>query len=151
VVWIGDKSQLGACALGQYACRRGHSVNYLRTPRLAEELRVLHGTGSFGKCLLQLAKTDVLTLDDWVLASLDAATRADLFEVIDDRTGSWGTIITSQLPVEHWHSRIWDFRCHAGSAATACRPDHPQRGIAASAQGKASRGPGSNLGSGARF
>ncbi len=109
MVWIGDKSQLGACALGQYACRRGHSVNYLRTPRLAEELRVLHGAGSFGKCLLQLAKTDVLTLDDWALASLDAATRADLFEVIDDRTGSWGTIITSQLPVEHWHSRIWDF------------------------------------------
>ena len=34
-----------ACALGQYACRHGHSVSYLRTPRLAEELRVLHGSG----------------------------------------------------------------------------------------------------------
>lgn len=97
-----------ACALGQYACRRGHSVNYLRTPRLAEELRVLHGAGSFGKWLLQLAKTDVLILDDWALAPLDAATRADLLEVIDDRAGSRGTIITSQLPVEHWHSWIGD-------------------------------------------
>jgi DNA replication protein DnaC len=97
-----------ACALGQYACRRGHTVNYLRTPRLAEELRVLHGAGSFGKWLLQLAKTDVLILDDWALAPLDAATRADLLEVIDDRTGTRGTIITSQLPVEHWHSWIGD-------------------------------------------
>ena len=76
--------------------------------RLAEELRVLHGAGSFGKWLLQLAKTDVLILDDWALAPLDAATRADLLEVIDDRTGTRGTIITSQLPVEHWHSWIGD-------------------------------------------
>ena len=30
-----------ACALGQYACRRGRSALYLRVPRLAEELRVL--------------------------------------------------------------------------------------------------------------
>jgi len=97
-----------ACALGQYACRRGHSVTYLRTPRLAEELRVLHGAGSFGKWLLQLAKTDVLILDDWALATLDGSTRADLLEVIDDRAAHRGTIITSQLPVEHWHGWIGD-------------------------------------------
>jgi len=97
-----------ACALGQYACRRGHSVTYLRTPRLAEELRVLHGAGSFGKWLIQLAKTDVLILDDWALAPLDASTRADLLEVIDDRAATRGTIITSQLPVDHWHGWIGD-------------------------------------------
>jgi len=97
-----------ACALGQYACRRGHTVSYLRTPRLAEELRVLHGAGGFGKWLIQLAKTDVLILDDWAVAALDAATRADLLEIIDDRAATRGTIITSQLPVEHWHSWIGD-------------------------------------------
>jgi DNA replication protein DnaC len=97
-----------ACALGQYACRRGHSVTYLRTPRVAEELRVLHGAGSFGKWLIQLAKTEVLILDDWALAPLDASTRADLLEVIDDRASTRGTIITSQLPVEHWHGWIGD-------------------------------------------
>ena len=36
-----------ACALAQYACRRGHSALYLRVPRLAEELRMLHGNGGF--------------------------------------------------------------------------------------------------------
>ena len=97
-----------SCALGQYACRRGHTVSYLRTPRLAEELRVLHGAGSFGKWLLQLAKTDLLILDDWALAPLDAGTRADLLEVIDDRAATRGTIICGQLPVEHWHSWIGD-------------------------------------------
>jgi DNA replication protein DnaC len=51
-----------ACALAQYACRRGNSAFYQRVPRLSEELRIRHGNGTFGKWLLQLAKTDVLLL-----------------------------------------------------------------------------------------
>jgi DNA replication protein DnaC len=97
-----------ACALAQYACRRGHSALYLRTPRLAEELRVLHGNGGFGRWLAAVARTDVLLLDDWGLAALDGPTRADLMEVIDDRAGTRPTIVTSQLPVEHWHAWIGD-------------------------------------------
>lgn len=97
-----------ACALAQYACRRGHSALYLRTPRLAEELRVLHGNGGFGRWLAAVARTDVLLLDDWGLAALDGPTRADLMEVIDDRAGTRPTIVTRQLPVEHWHAWIGD-------------------------------------------
>lgn len=97
-----------ACALAQYACRRGHSAIYQRVPRLGEELRIRHGNGTFGKWLLQLAKTDVLLLDDWGMAALDAQTRADLLEIIDDRAASKATIITSQLPIEHWHAWVGD-------------------------------------------
>ena len=97
-----------ACALAQYACRRGHSALYLRTPRLAEELRILHGNGGFARWLAAVARTDVLLLDDWALAAMDGPTRADLMEVIDDRAGTRATIITSQLPVEHWHAWIGD-------------------------------------------
>ena len=101
------KSWLG-CALAQYACRRGYSALYQRVPRLQEELRVRHGSGAFGKWLLQLAKTDVLVLDDWGMGTLDNSTRSDLLEVIDDRAASKATIITSQLPIEHWHAWIGD-------------------------------------------
>ncbi len=97
-----------ACALAQYACRRGYSAIYQRVPRLQEELRIRHGSGAFGKWLLQLAKTDVLVLDDWGMGSIDGMTRSDLLEIIDDRAGSKATIITSQLPVEHWHAWIGD-------------------------------------------
>jgi DNA replication protein DnaC len=97
-----------ACALAQYACRRGHSALYLRTPRLAEELRILHGNGGFTRWLAMVARTDVLLLDDWGMATLDGSTRADLMEVIDDRVGTRSTIVTSQLPVEHWHAWIGD-------------------------------------------
>jgi len=97
-----------ACALAQYACRRGHSALYLRVPRLAEQLRMLHGSGSFGKWLVQLAKTEVVIFDDWGVASLDPNTRSDLLEIIDDRAAQKASIITTQLPVEHWHAWIGD-------------------------------------------
>lgn len=97
-----------ACALAAYACRRAHSALYLRVPRLGEELRILHGNGGFARWLAALARTDVLVLDDWGLAALDAPTRADLLEVVDDRAGRRATIITSQLPIEHWHAWIGD-------------------------------------------
>ncbi|WP_455285889.1 IS21-like element helper ATPase IstB [Cupriavidus necator] len=97
-----------ACALAQYACRRGHSALYLRVPRLAEELRVRHGNGGFTKWLLQVARVDVLLLDDWGMAPLDAMVRNDLLEMIDDRAAGKATIVTSQLPIEHWHSWIGD-------------------------------------------
>ncbi len=97
-----------ACALAQYACRRGHAAIYQRVPRLQEELRIRHGSGTFGKWLLQLAKTDVLVLDDWGMGAIDSMTRSDLLEIIDDRAANKATLITSQLPVEHWHTWIGD-------------------------------------------
>ncbi len=97
-----------ACALAQYACRQGHSALYLRVPRLAEELRILHGAGSFRRWLQQLAKVDVLVLDDWGTGAIDAATRADLLEIVDDRSAQRATIITHQLPIEHWHAWLGD-------------------------------------------
>ena len=95
-----------ACALAQYACRQGHSTRYLRVPRLAEELRTLRAAGSYTKWLTQLARIQVLVLDDWGLVGLDGLTREALMEILDDRTGSRATLVTSQLPVEHWHAWI---------------------------------------------
>ena len=97
-----------ACALSQYACRRGYSAIYQRVPRLPEELRIRHGSGVFGKWLLALARTDVLILDDWGIRAIDSATRSDLLEIIDDRAGHKASIITSQLPIDHWHAWIGD-------------------------------------------
>lgn len=79
-----------------------------RLLQLAEQLRVLHGSGGFGKWLVHLAKTDVVILDDWGVASLDPSTRSDLLENIDDRAAHRATVITTQLPVDHWHAWIGD-------------------------------------------
>ena len=97
-----------ACALAQHACRQGYSSLYLRMPRLTEELRALHASGSFGRWLQTIAKTDVLVLDDWAITPLDPALRADLLEIIDDRAAHKATVITTQLPPDHWHGWIGD-------------------------------------------
>lgn len=97
-----------ACALANQACRQGRSVLYVRLPRLLPALAIGRGDGSYAKSLLQLAKTDVLVIDDWALAPLTDEGRRDLLEIFDDRHGTRSTIITSQLPVKHWHASIGD-------------------------------------------
>ena len=95
-----------ACALGQTACEHGLSVRYFRASRLFEMLTVAHGDGSFGKLLAQLAKTELLIIDDWGLDILTQQQSNDLLEVIEDRHGRGATLITSQLPSTHWHEAI---------------------------------------------
>lgn len=38
----------------------------------------------------------------------DVQARFDLPEIIDDQVASEATIITSQLPIEHWHAWVGD-------------------------------------------
>lgn len=97
-----------ACALGQKACREGYSVLYLRLPRFLQELPMAKGDGRYGKVMAQLAKTDLLILDDWGLARLSDENRRDLLEMLEDRYGRRSTLVTSQLPVEHWHEALGD-------------------------------------------
>jgi DNA replication protein DnaC len=97
------------CALAQKACRTGYKALYQRLPRLLAELEIARGDGRYPKLMRQLAKVDVLVLDDWGLESgLSDRQRRDLLEILDDRYGTRSTLVTSQLPVEHWHESIGD-------------------------------------------
>ena len=97
-----------ACAIAHSACRNGFSARYLRVPRLLTDLTIARGDGTWSKVLVQLAKTDLVILDDWGLATLNAEQRRDLLDILDDRHGLRSTIVTSQLPVKQWHEIIGD-------------------------------------------
>ncbi len=97
-----------ACALAHQAARSGFSVLYVRAGRLFDELHVAHGDGSFARRLAQLAKLDVLVIDDFAISPMGASERNDLLEVLDDRVGTKSTLITSQLPVKAWHAYLDD-------------------------------------------
>lgn len=97
-----------SCALAHKACREGMTAFYLRTPKLYYTLAMARADGSYARVLAKLARTSVLILDDLGMAALTDSERGDLLEVIEDRHGSASTIITSQLPVEHWHEVIGD-------------------------------------------
>lgn len=95
-----------ACALGNKACRQGHSVIYRRLPRLLHEIEVARVDGTYSRLLARFAKTDLLILDDWGLAPLGDQGCRDILEVIEDRHGSRSTLIASQLPIKTWHTYL---------------------------------------------
>jgi DNA replication protein DnaC len=97
-----------SCALVHKACRSGYTAQYRRLSRLFDELSYAHADGRYPQLMKKLARTDVLLLDDWGLAKLTAPQRRDLLELLDDRHNRRSTLITSQLPVEHWHKIIGD-------------------------------------------
>lgn len=95
-----------ACALAQAAIRRGHSARYLRIPRLLDELVLARADGRLPRLMAAWAKVDVLVLDDLGLQPVAPARAADLLEVIEDRAGLRSTVVTSQLPIGHWHEAL---------------------------------------------
>src|SRR5208283_3679565 len=97
-----------ACAIGHKACRDGRSVLYHRAPRLFEALALARGDGRYVRLLKSLARVQLLILDDWGLSLLTSQQGRDLLEIVDDRHGRGSTIMTSQLPVDHWHEVIVD-------------------------------------------
>ena len=129
-----------ACALGHKACRDDRSVLYQRTPRLFSALAVARGDGRHVRLLRTLARVDLLILDDWGLAPLTLDQSHDLLEIVDDRHNRSSTIITSQLPVEHWHEMIKPNggRCHSRSPCPHCSSPAVGWTINAQAQGRRS-------------
>lgn len=97
-----------ACALAHRACLDGFTSRYYRLPRLWEELKIAKANGTYAQCLSQLAKIDVLILDDWGLVTPDVERRQDLLEILDDRYQKKSTVVTSQLPITLWHTHLND-------------------------------------------
>ncbi|EKD49901.1 MAG: IstB ATP binding protein [uncultured bacterium] len=95
-----------ACALGQKACREGFSVLYHRTTRLFCELSMSRGDGRYLRLLKLLAQTDILVMDDWSISPLNEENRRDMLEILEERHGKKSTILTSQLPIDSWHTHI---------------------------------------------
>jgi DNA replication protein DnaC len=99
------KSYLGA-ALAHAACRQGFRALCIRAPRLLHQLAVARADGSYAKFLDQLARTHVLVIDDFLIASMKDTECRDLLEVLDDRYGRSSTVITTQVPTKAWHDTL---------------------------------------------
>jgi DNA replication protein DnaC len=101
------KSFLG-CALAHAACRMDYSVRFFRLPRLVDELTRAHSMQNRSGLLKQLAKAELLVLDDFGLTPFSDQTKRDLLEILDDRYDRRATLVTSQLPVDQWHTYLAD-------------------------------------------
>jgi len=97
-----------SCALGHQACRDGFHVISYRAPKLFRAFQTAHADGSLHKLFKQLARKQLLIIDDLGLEVASAKQYRDLLEVIDDRSSKGATVITSQFPVGQWHELIAD-------------------------------------------
>lgn len=94
------------CALLEKACRQGFTAYYASASKFFRQLSVAWADGSFDRLLGKLARTDVIAIDDWGLVPLSDLERRHLLEVLDDRSETRSTILTSQFPVTSWHELI---------------------------------------------
>jgi DNA replication protein DnaC len=97
-----------ACALGDKACRDNLSVLYQRSSRLFASLALARGDGRYARLMRQLARVDLLILDDWGPEPLAAEQRRDLLEIVEDRYNTGSLIITSQVPIGRWYEIVGD-------------------------------------------
>jgi DNA replication protein DnaC len=97
-----------ASALAHAACRADFSVRCLRLQRLVEELARYAALHKRSALFRQIAKADLLVIDDFGIATLADDSVRDLLEILDDRYDRRSTLITSQLPIDQWHTYLGD-------------------------------------------
>lgn len=95
-----------ASAFGHQACAQGYKVLYFNAQKLFIKAKLARLDGTIFKLFEQMAKVDLLILDDFGLMHLEKQQQLDLMEIIEDRHGKTATIIASQLPVTNWYDII---------------------------------------------
>ena len=97
-----------ARAIAHKACRDGYTALFLKASEMFRNLATARVDGSHSKLLYQLAKVDLLVVDDWAMAPMVDGERRDFLDVVDARYQTLATMLTSQMPVIAWHTQIDD-------------------------------------------
>lgn len=101
------KSHL-AQAIGERACRAGHSVCYTSAHRMLADLRASRADLSYEKKMLRFTAPSLLIVDDLGLRPLEGDEPIDLYEIIRARYERGSTIITSNRAIKEWYSLFRD-------------------------------------------
>jgi len=97
-----------ANALCISALRQFKSAKYIRANTLMNELDQARIKLTYLEYINQMARLDLLVIDDFGLMELDLDKCRDLFEVIDSRDVRKSTMFVSQLPVKAWYELFAD-------------------------------------------
>lgn len=90
------------------ALRQFKTAKYIRANALMHELERARLKSEYLDYVNQLARLDLLIIDDFGLMELDLDKCRDLFEVIDSRESRKSTMFVSQLPVKAWYELFAD-------------------------------------------
>ena len=90
------------------AIRQFKTVKYIRANTMMSEMDQARIKGNYLEYINNMARLDLLVIDDFGLMDLDLDKCRDFFEVIDSRDNLKSTIIVSQLPVKSWYDLFVD-------------------------------------------
>jgi DNA replication protein DnaC len=102
-----DKTFL-ATALDHAAVRRHYSVHFERTDTMLKRLKASRLDNSHDAELRKLLRVDLLILDDFALAALDAIDTAEIYELVVERHRSAATGVTSNREPVEWLALMAD-------------------------------------------
>lgn len=91
-----------AIALGIKACLQGYRVLFRNASTLSTELTEARDSYQLGKIERQLARTDLLILDELSYLSFNKYESDLMFKVLSDRSERSSTIVTTNLPFSKW-------------------------------------------------
>ncbi len=97
-----------AQAIGERACRAGHSVCYVSAHKMLGQLRAARADQSYDKKLLHFTSPELLIVDDLGLRPLEADEPIDLYEIIRQRYEQGSMIVTSNRALEEWYPLFLD-------------------------------------------
>lgn len=124
LVFVG-RSSLGktriAKAIGDAACRKGHSVYYTTLGEMLETLRAARADGTYKKALRRVIQCALLIVDDAGLEPLSIEAGTELFRVVCGRYGTRSTVMLANLPLKRWGDFL---PCPAQAVATIDRLIH---------------------------
>jgi DNA replication protein DnaC len=97
-----------AQAAGLHACLSGKSVMFMSVSTLLENQVLARSTSTYLKLRDKLTKPDLLILDDFGMRKFNSMEAEDLREIIEERSYGKSTVITTQLPLDHWSEVLPD-------------------------------------------
>ena len=101
------KSHL-AQAIGERACRAGHTVCYTSAHKMLSDLRAARADRGYEKKLLKFTTPALLVVDDLGLRPLEGDEPIDLYEVIRARYERGSMIISSNRDIKEWYALFLD-------------------------------------------
>ena len=112
-----------ALGLGLAACQKGLSVGFITAAALVHELMEAGDEKRLLRFQKQLAKYQLLIIDELGFVPLSKTGAELLFEVFSQRYERGSTLVTSNLPFDEW-TEVFGFRAPdrgvAGSSDTPC-------------------------------
>ena len=97
-----------AQALGNQACRIGHTTLFLKSTKMFRGLNNARADGTWEKALKKLTLPDLLIIDDFGLSVMTMTQAEEFYEIIAERHQRGSIIVTSNRPPGDWLSLFPD-------------------------------------------